>query len=62
MRQISLFDEVFLEDGQKEKECKKNWLLIDGNNLMNRAYYATANNIMSAPDGTPQNYRLLFNY
>lgn len=54
MRQISFFDDVLKEE-KKIEVSKKNWLLIDGNNLLNRAYYATANNIKLSPDGTPTN-------
>lgn len=54
MRQISIFDDYFAEE-KISTPSRTNWLLIDGNNLMNRAYFATANNTMSAPDGTPTN-------
>lgn len=56
MNQLSLFAEVELE----EREAYRNWVLIDGNNLMNRCYHATAKKIMKAPDGRPTNGVQLF--
>lgn len=37
--QVSLFEEI---SDKKEKPEYLNWLLVDGNNLMNRCYYATS--------------------
>ncbi|MFY0520589.1 5'-3' exonuclease [Lysinibacillus sp. UGB7] len=59
MRQISLFDD-FVTDEREDKTIRTDWLLIDGNNLLNRAFYATANNKFTAPDGTPTNAVSLF--
>lgn len=56
MNQLALFDVEELE----EKETYFNWVLIDGNNLMNRCYHATANQNMTAPDGRPTNAVQLF--
>jgi len=56
--QLSLFD-VPVQTVQK----KTNWLVIDGNNLLNRCYYATANNprgLLRAPDGRYTNAVSLF--
>ncbi|MEX3625018.1 5'-3' exonuclease [Viridibacillus arvi] len=55
MEQLSLFD--ILHNTMEEESIFKyqdNWLLIDGDNLLNRCYYATAldpNRLMKAPDG-----------
>lgn len=66
MRQISLFDGIFTEE-KTGLTGRTSWLLIDGNNLLNRAYYATENNIKPSPDGTPTNgitqfLRMTLNY
>lgn len=70
MRQLTLF-EVGNQEPNQERTAptitKKNWILIDGNNLLNRAFYATKNNQLTAPDGTPTNavttaLRMILNY
>ncbi|MEK4487952.1 5'-3' exonuclease [Psychrobacillus sp. FSL H8-0484] len=56
--QLSFFDET-----EVTVQSSNGWLLIDGNNLMNRCYYATAhdpNNLMKAPDGRYTNAVSLF--
>ncbi|MER2005843.1 MAG: 5'-3' exonuclease [Psychrobacillus sp.] len=62
MEQMNLFD-FMLEESKviKELQTKEtNWLLVDGNNLLNRAYYATAQKLMTAPDGRYTNAVSLF--
>lgn len=59
MIQISLFDDVCTE-GNSQLKGKNNWLLIDGNNLLNRAYYATEKKMKPAPDGTFTNGVTMF--
>ncbi|MBM7607259.1 DNA polymerase-1 [Lysinibacillus composti] len=56
LEQISLFDELIIE----KKEGYSNWVLVDGNNLLNRCYYPTENSNQSAPDGRPTNAVTLF--
>lgn len=66
--QMSLFDSV-LNDTEKET-VESAALIVDGNNLLNRAYYATAldpNNLMKSPDGQYTNgvnmfLKMLFRY
>lgn len=64
MEQISLFEEYLVD----EKPSYKNWLLIDGNNLLNRTYFATmSGKKLSAPDGRPTTaavsfLRMMLNY
>jgi len=51
LEQLSLFG---VTSDLKVKKKEENWLLIDGNNLLNRCYYATAHSprgLMQAPDG-----------
>lgn len=58
MEQLSLFG-VTSDLGVKKselviKKTETNWLVIDGNNLLNRCYYATAHSprgITKSPDG-----------
>lgn len=55
MEQLSLFD-VPSKTVKKALKIQENndWLVIDGNNLLNRCYYATAHSpqgLMQAPDG-----------
>lgn len=68
---MSLFD-VLPSVSVKEKIVTgpANWVVIDGNNLMNRCYYATAQNprgLLRAPDGRYTNavslfLRMMINY
>ncbi|MFG3613419.1 5'-3' exonuclease [Rummeliibacillus stabekisii] len=63
LEQLSFFDlindiNVAEEIDNQDTSIYENWLLIDGNNLLNRCYYATAINpdkLMTAPDGVPVN-------
>lgn len=65
MTQLTIFD---LGKETEVTTTEQRYLLIDGNNLLNRAFYATANNRpLTAPDGRPTNavmsfMRMLFNY
>lgn len=64
MEQLTIFD---LEE-KPVISTGHHYLLVDGNNLLNRAFYATANNKpLTSPDGRPTNavmsfMRMLFNY
>lgn len=62
MEQISMFD--LLMDDKTELNVVQNeaadWLFIDGNNLLNRAYYPTAKRLTTAPDGRYTNAVTLF--
>lgn len=62
MVQITLFD--LLMDDKKDLNTVNNettnWLFIDGNNLLNRAYYPTSKRLTTAPDGRYTNGVTLF--
>ena len=68
MKQMSMFDMFEVEEGKKLEQ--KTVLLVDGNNLLNRCFYATArdlNNLRQARDGRLTNgvygfVRSLLNY
>lgn len=71
MEQLSLFDTPVQTVKKAETpKTEKAWLVIDGNNLLNRCYYATAHSphgLMQAPDGQYTNavsrfLRMLFKY
>lgn len=76
MEQLSLFGvtssmEIRKPEQSKEKPTSTaNWLVIDGNNLLNRCYYATAHSprgILQSPDGRYTNgivsfLRMMLNY
>lgn len=54
MRQLSIFD-ITVEREKTEPTSQENWVLIDGDNLLNRAFHATSHNIKLSPDGRPTN-------
>lgn len=54
MNQLSLFD-MHYDTEKNENSTQENWLLIDGDNLLNRAFHATSHNIRLSPDGRPFN-------
>lgn len=61
MKQLTIFDTVLYETQPTVANQTRNFVLIDGNNLLNRAYYATfANKPQVAPDGRPTNAVTLF--
>lgn len=59
---MTLFDLVMEQPKvlQETPSSDVNWLLVDGNNLLNRAYYATAQKLTTAPDGRYTNAVTLF--
>lgn len=65
-RQLNFFDIMFEEENVSIKKFEENsrvertWLFIDGNNLLNRAYFATAQRLKKAPDGRYTNAVELF--
>lgn len=72
MEQMSMFDYLIANKKEplKVNESRKgynNWLLVDGDNLLNRAYYATINDNKKAPDGRLTNgvstfLKMMFGY